>query len=351
MNKKLKLLIFLILFNNMILVTLPAVEILKDKQLRGIHITLVDKLPISENDLFQLVKNGVKTIPITMQTHLLSKIKKQSASISLKHQFKQMHILLDWCKKFGCKIIITQNHFPLDPKDKMKICNPLFWKTKQYLDEILNFAELVSKEFNNRGKELLAYTIVSEPLIRGLGYAKTPIQWIDVFKKIIYIIRKNDKDRYIYFSTGPGGTGRNFNNFIPFNDKKILYGFNFYSPHKYTHQGIEGRKIDIEYPSLIWNKNQLEKSMLPIINFKKKYNLPIFVGEFSVVNGAKGQYQYLKDILEIFNKHGFGWAYFAYSGYKGWNLHYEKNDIKEQYKIVNDSNSKRLNLIYKYINK
>lgn len=351
-NKVITILFYINLIN---IVFLNAVEIPKKWPLKGVHTTLVDKLPFTEKELYFLTQNGVNIIPITLQTRILSRKNKQSVESSLKQQFKQVHILLKWCKKYNCQLIITQNRFPLDPNSKIRGSSQKFWESKQCIDEVIQYANIVSKEFKNTGDELLAYKIVSEPVVFSDKRPYTPHQWSNVFKKILITIRNNDRKRFVFYTTGPGGTGNDYKKLQPLKDNRILYGFHFYKPHPYTHQGIKNRQSGLKYPSKInhkdWNFEQLENSIESIISFQKKYKVPIFVAEFSVVHGAPGQYKYLEDVLKLFEKYNFGWSYFNFNGYKGWNINYEKEHLNSLYNVVETNNSKRLKLLFKYMKK
>ena len=118
------------------------------------------------------------------------------------------------------------------------------------------------------------------------------------------------------------------NSFID-NDKNIIYTPHFYSPHAYTHQGVLG-KLKWSYPGEIdgiyWNKDQLRVAMKDIIEFQRKHNARIFIGEFSAVNTAKGAEQYLKDCIELFEEYGWDWAYHAFREWSPWSIEHENWD-------------------------
>ena len=63
--------------------------------------------------------------------------------------------------------------------------------------------------------------------------------------------------------------------------------------------------------------------MSPLIEFRKKFNVPVLIGEFSTVRWAEGASQWLCDAASLFDENGFSWMYFAFNGYHGWNPHYD----------------------------
>ena len=81
------------------------------------------------------------------------------------------------------------------------------------------------------------------------------------------------------------------------------------------------------YPGVIdgvyWDKEQLRVSMKEVIEFQKKHGVPIFVGEFSVINWAKGGDRYLADMIELFEEYGWDWAYHAFREWDAWSIEHE----------------------------
>ena len=111
-------------------------------------------------------------------------------------------------------------------------------------------------------------------------------------------------------------------------------------PHSYTHQGVSNYKgaafAGKTYPGLLsrfgdtppvqWDKAELEKSMQAAIDFKNAHHAILYVGEFSVVRWAPGSAQWLKDSIEIFEKHGMSWSFHGYGSWNGWNPTFEAAD-------------------------
>lgn len=60
--------------------------------------------------------------------------------------------------------------------------------------------------------------------------------------------------------------------------------------------------------------------MKSTIDFQRKYNVPIFVGEFSVICWAKGGEKYLSDMIEFMEEYGWDWTYHAFREWGGWSV-------------------------------
>ena len=159
---------------------------------------------------------------------------------------------------------------------------------------------------------------------------------------IIKAIREVDPDTWIVYEVGPGGDWRGFEDLMPLPDPHVVYSAHLYQPGPFTHQGIAATQlqdagllskaqdaIGIKYPGLIggiyWNRQTLERQLQPVIDFQNKWQVPIFIGEFSVIAWApvESSTAYLSDLTAIFQKHGWSWTYHAFREYQGWSLEYE----------------------------
>jgi hypothetical protein len=66
--------------------------------------------------------------------------------------------------------------------------------------------------------------------------------------------------------------------------------------------------------------------MQAAIDFQATHNAIIWVGEFSVIRWAPGAAQWVKDSIEIFEKHHMSWNYHMYGGWNGWNPTFDPGD-------------------------
>lgn len=170
--------------------------------------------------------------------------------------------------------------------------------------------------------QIYGYDLLNEPVAENyLSGVENP--WLAISARLVKAIRAVDPDTPII-------TEPDFSNTRLLADKNIVYSPHFYSPHAYTHQGALGQ-VRWSYPGVIdgvyWDKEQLRVSMKDAIEFQKKYNVPIFVGEFSVINWAKGGDQYLKDTIDLFEEYGWDWTYHAFREWDAWSLEYQGTDF------------------------
>lgn len=107
---------------------------------------------------------------------------------------------------------------------------------------------------------------------------------------------------------------RHFKDLTPIADSNVLYSFNFYEPDSVTHrlQPYNGDKESLQNSE--WWQN--------CINFGKKYNVPLYCGEWAIRirmdNGTlyeppSADHQlWVKHVLELLEENGVHWAYYAY---------------------------------------
>jgi endoglucanase len=59
-----------------------------------------------------------------------------------------------------------------------------------------------------------------------------------------------------------------------------------------------------------------------VAEFQRKYNVHIYIGEFSAIRWAPGDsaQRYLKDLIDIFEVHDWDWSYHAFREWDGWSV-------------------------------
>ncbi|MDR1907204.1 MAG: glycoside hydrolase family 5 protein, partial [Puniceicoccales bacterium] len=100
-------------------------------------------------------------------------------------------------------------------------------------------------------------------------------------------------------------------------DSRVIYSFHMYEPYAYTNHRLN--KGQYSYPGEIegkyWDRAALEAYMVAVNNFQKQHKIPsnrIFVGEFGGHRMQKGLPQYFEDLIAIFEKNNWHWAFYAF---------------------------------------
>jgi len=108
---------------------------------------------------------------------------------------------------------------------------------------------------------------------------------------------------------------------------KVIYEGHMYQPGTFTHQGVHDNNSGVTYPGIIngtyYDKKTLKGILQPVRDFQLRYDVPIYVGDFSAIRWAPGAAQYLSDCIELFEGYGWNWTYHAFREWSGWDVEYE----------------------------
>lgn len=167
-----------------------------------------------------------------------------------------------------------------------------------------------------------AYDLLNEPA--QWSNSTAPLKdWNTLAAEAAEAIRVIDPSRPIMMTPRYGDI-RRIKSMTPLDIDNVIYTFHFYQPHRFLHQGLYGIKPGLRYPDKKkkWNKKFLQKELKGAIAFQKKNNAQIFIGEFSTTSfaSAKDGEKYLRDLLPIFAKQGWSWAYHSWRESEPWDL-------------------------------
>ncbi|HEY4706188.1 MAG TPA: cellulase family glycosylhydrolase [Thermodesulfobacteriota bacterium] len=268
----------------------------------------------------------LNSVRITLDVRLYAERMGLSPEVALEDNIRWASSMLDACRGAGVTGIISMSQFPINPSKGLMQESPEFWNNQAELAEVVRIAGVLAGAFKGRGAELGGYEFLNEPLVRSAAGAAVPPQWPALMKDTIAEIRRHDTERWIVVTPGAGGMPSGYKNFTPFDDGRIVYGAHMYAPFAFTHQGIREYKLGYAYPGRIylkfWNRKALSNYMSDLIGFRNKYGVPVWIGEFSAIRWAPGAEKYLLDLAAEFNAQGWGWSYFSFGEYHGWNPDY-----------------------------
>ena len=234
-------------------------------------------------------------------------------------------------RKHGFKVILALVPIPLGEES-------VHWIRPDLKASLVEIWTRVAARF--KGNPVIAgYDLINEPVTprdrnqpsllgqalnraaRAYGAQDTNVdEWRALATKMIQAIRAQDADSVIIFEPSPWALPKGFAQLTPLPFSKVVYSFHFYEPHALTHQGLYEYRAALDYPSQQTSRASLSNAMEPVRAFSRKYAVPIFVGEFSMVRWAPGDSasNYLKDAIELFEAEGWNWTYHAFREYEGW---------------------------------
>lgn len=194
-------------------------------------------------------------------------------------------------------------------------------------------------------KAIWGYDLANEPVESAAG--EDLADWQDLAERAAKAIRAIDPERAIIVEPSEGGNPQGLRELRPLAASNVVYSVHMYLPHAFTHQGGHGPAQVYRYPGDIegkrWDKAQLEVALKPVVQFQRKYGVPIYIGEFSAIRWAPGNSacRYLKDLIDIFEAHDWDWSYHAFREWDGWSVEHG-SDPKDHRRAKSPTDRERL---------
>ncbi len=240
----------------------------------------------------------------------------------------------------GLKVVVCINFSPFD--DVLDNRDHPFWIDSRLTATYTRIWTEIATRLKKYNASIYAYDLMNEPFDKSISSAY-PSQWRPLAEKIVEAIRKVDQDVWILYETGPGSRVMGAKDLVPIPDQKIIYGAHWYQLHNFTHKGVPGEPVGVStYPSAGWDRNAMMAEMKVLRDFQLRYDVPIFMGEFSVSIGEPGGLsaapvadagRWYDDVIATFEEYKWSWAYHAWREYIAWNI--EKADSSLTRRIKN----------------
>jgi len=145
--------------------------------------------------------------------------------------------------------------------------------------------------------------------------------WNAFAAEISEAIREVDESTPIIVNSLNWGDQEWFAALEPTGDPRTIYSFHGYNPDDYTHQDYEpGSDFDIQYPGEVdvdgalvtFDRDWLEESLRPVVEFSEEHGVPIYVGEFGTMRWVPNAVEFHRDQTAVFEEHGWNYAYYTW---------------------------------------
>jgi len=183
----------------------------------------------------------------------------------------------------------------------------LFFEDESHRKHYLNLWKQLSDAFKDN-EYVAGYDVMNEPVTDKLDILK------QAYKDVIDVIRKNGDQHIIFLE---GNMWAQQVDFIPeILSENVAISIHFYEPTKFVFNQVS----NLTYPGRIgdiqWNKARIAKYLKQYT----KYGVPIYVGEFGIASRCqhcKKEYDWVRDVLQIFKQYRFHWTYWTYKSVGG----------------------------------
>lgn len=266
--------------------------------------------------------------------------------------FQKLLYFINVADSLGIKIVITPISLPGGRwvQNNNGVQDGRLWKEEKFQQQTIRFWKELATRLQGH-PAIVGYNLKNEPHPeRFLGQEKYGeeqiLKWYETvkntpgdlnlfYKKLIKAIRETDDETPIIVESGMYATTWTFKYLEKFDDPFILYSFHMYEPYRFTTQRInKGRfaygdtlpAAENWGKQIVVNKNTLEEIIRPVNEWAQKNGIPpnrIWAGEFGCSRKVKGVENYLSDLISIFNKNGWHWAFYSFREDVWDNMDYE----------------------------
>jgi len=237
--------------------------------------------------------------------------------------FQLLDNCLGWANNAGLRVvldlhILRSHHFNAAEK-------PL-WTKPEAQDKFIQLWKDLAGAVHKWPNGMLAYEFMNEPV------ADDPEQWNRLLSRVADSIRSWERERVLVIGSNRWQSANTFDQLrIPPNDKNILLSFHFYEPFHLTHYKASWTNLkdfngQVQYPGqivvngqtdrerMVYNEDTLLKMMAKPIHLADSLKLPLYCGEFGVIDGSPrdSKIAWYKDLVDIFEKHNIAYANWNY---------------------------------------
>ena len=246
--------------------------------------------------------------------------------------------VLGWARKYGMMICVDLHVPPGSVRDNSEM---RMFTDKTCLDLYVSCWEKIARRFKGNSDVIYGYDLLNEP---HQNRHQVQYSYWDAQRLAAEAIRRIDRDTTIVMEANWSSCAPAYEYMSPLAMPNVVYEIHMYIPSDFTHQGVTGGwSPPAKWPdaSKGWDKEMLRKRLSPVVEFAKRHDAKIFVGEFSAIAWANGADRYIQDCIELFDEYGWDWCYHAFNEWRGWNVEYAGDSLKSL-RHVGDTPRKRV---------
>ena len=227
--------------------------------------------------------------------------------------------VLPWAEKYGIEVVVDL-HVP--PGGRREDGDMNMFYDEKYANVFIDVWKRIATRCRDR-KGIWGYDLINEPCQKHQG-AENCDYWT-LQKRVAEAVRKIDPVTPIVIESSGWDSPTEFPIMHVLDMPDVIYQAHMYMPHEFTHQGVHGKWKPIAYPNAEkgWDREYLRRCLQPVLDFQRRHDAKIYIGEFSAIAWAEGPAEYLKDCISIFEEYGWDWTYHAFREWNGWSVEHD----------------------------
>lgn len=143
------------------------------------------------------------------------------------------------------------------------------------------------------------------------------------YRAVVEAIRGVDPRTPLVVESGLYATPWAFDYLQPLEDERVLYSFHMYEPYVYTTRRINAGRFSYPGPipvgdsgeERVFDAEAIDEFFEPVRQWSERHGIPssrIFAAEFGCDRTTAGAAEYLADLLRVFNREGWHWAFYSF---------------------------------------
>jgi len=254
---------------------------------------------IQEIDFKMVKRLGFNCVRIPFNFHLIQD----------REVFRYLEKAVEFSKKYQLWVILDLHAAPGSQNEDWhsdSLGQALLWKEKRFQVQFIKTWQFLAQRFKNENT-IAGYDILNE------GVCRNKKVMLGLYKQVVKAIREIDRNHIIFLEGNKWAQDIEFMG-KPW-DENMAYSIHFYMPLEFTFSFVR----NLRYPGKIgdgyWSKTTLKRALEKYYQLKKKWQMPIYVGEFGQNSRCvycHKEFNWLLDTLALFEQFGFHWTYWTW---------------------------------------
>ncbi len=250
----------------------------------------------------------------------------------LEGELKKLDAALPLCEQYGLMVVVDLHSPPGGKRTAggYSGSDTGLFTDKSAQDKFVSTWTRIASRYQG-AKAIWGFDLANEPVEDDVEDGCD--DWQGLAERAARAVRAVDPQRTLIVEPARWGSPEGLNELLPLPFSNVVYSVHMYIPHAFTHQGVFENGPAYRYPGEIqgkhWDKAELERALQPAIDFQRRYNVHIYIGEFSAIRWAPDHSacRYLSDLIDIFEAHGWDWSYHAFREWQGWSVEHGSDRV------------------------